>query len=108
MDSSDEIIADIISRMIEGDMGSGEEWRPAATLDFLTQGLVKFTLDEDESKAALAKDILGDILLSMTYLELAEPDEEQEAYDRQWERIVENVFRTDHKDDEEDDDDEDE
>jgi hypothetical protein len=103
MDSSDEVIADIISRLIEGDMGSGEQWRPAATLDILVQSLVNVCTGEDPERALLAKDILGDILLSMTYLELIEEDEEQEAYDRQWDRIVEKVFRTDEKDEEDDD-----
>lgn len=105
--SSDEMISDIISRLIEGDMGSGKYWRPAATLDLLAQGLAELiATTEDEDGARLAKEILGDILLSMTYLEMAEPDEEQQAYDRQWERIVQNVMRTDHEEDEDDDEEE--
>lgn len=88
-----QVIADIISRLIGGDMGSGESWRPAATLDFLSQGLATMAEGDDPIRAEVAKDILGDILLSMTYLELAESDEEQEAFDRQWEKIIENVMR---------------
>ena len=103
---SDEVIGDIISRLIGGDMGSGEQWRPAATLDFLTQGLVKVAMGDGEN-ASFARDILGDILLSMTYLELAESDEEQEAYDRQWAGIVSRIMRPE-DDEDEDDDDEDE
>ena len=104
MDQSDEIIADIISRLIGGDMGSNEQWRPAATLDFLAQGLVPVCTDDNEDRAKLAREILGDILLSMTYMELMEPDHEQEAYDRQWEQIVRNVMRPDQEEDEDDDD----
>lgn len=101
-----EVIADIVSRLIAGDMGSGETWRPAATLDFLAQGLVGVTKDDDPVRSQLAKDILGDILLSMTYMELEEADEEQEAFDRQWENIVSRIMRP--NEDEDDDDDEDE
>lgn len=103
-DESDEVIGDIISRLIAGDMGSGEQWRPAATLDFLTQGLVKVIIEGGEH-ADFAQDIMGDILLSLTYLELAESDEEQEAFDRQWDNIVSRIMRPAG---EEEDDDEDE
>lgn len=75
-------------------MLSGQEWRPAATLDFLVQGLVSSVLEgEDEARRAVAKDILGDILLSMTYLKIREPDEEQEAFDRKWDEIMSRIDR---------------
>lgn len=103
--SPDEVIADIISRLIAGDMGSGEEWRPAAALESLAQGLVAICEgEEDPGRKALAKEILGDIMLAMTYLELREPDEadeEQDAYDRQWDKIVARIMRQDQDQDQE-------
>jgi hypothetical protein len=102
MDEADEVIGDICRRLIEGDMMGGQEWRPAATLDFLIQGMVTLTQDSTEPiKAAVAKDLLGDILLSLTYLELDEPDEEQELFDKQWDNIVQRIMRPDQNEEEE-------
>ncbi len=93
MDEADEVIGDICRRLIEGDMMSKQKWRPAATLDFLVQGLVATIADAgDPDRAAFAKDVLGDILLSLTYLELSPPDEEQELFDKKWDSLVERII----------------
>lgn len=107
MDEADEVIGDICHRLIEGDMMSKQKWRPAATLDFLVQGLVTMITSpgEDPLRSAVAKDILGDILLSLTYLELAEPDEEQEMFDRKWDSLVERIMMTNEDDEDEEEED---
>ena len=96
MDEADEVIGDICHRLIEGDMMSKQKWRPAATLDFLVSGLVVMCADNTEpAKAAVAKDILGDIMLSLIYLELSEPDEEQELFDKKWNELIGRIMRPD-------------
>jgi hypothetical protein len=101
LEEADEVIGDICRRLIEGDMMSKQKWRPAATLDFLVQGLVTMCADDNEDRARCAKDILGDILLSLTYLEISEPDPEQDMFDKQWDKLVERIIHPPSEDDEE-------
>ena len=99
-----EMTGDIIARLIEGDMLSEQQWRPAATLDFLTQALVDLAEQDDETTKEFATQILGSILTWLTYLQIHEPDEEdleQEVYDRKWQEILESIEKPKPKEDEE-------
>lgn len=83
-DTNAEFLGDVIARLIEGDMTSGECWRPAATLDFLVQGLVILAEDgdEDSGRREMASDIIEDVATLMTYLEVEEPLSDEATIER--------------------------
>lgn len=100
-----EFMADVITRLIEGDMLGDNEWRPAATLDFLCQSLA-IAIEEDdlpeERREAFAH-VLSDVVTMMTYLDIQDPvstEEEIEEDVHKWRQILDRVDRPDDEEDE--------
>lgn len=84
MDMDAEFSGDLIGRLIEGDMLSGECWRPAATLDFLVQSLVILTQSEQASSEhrEVIEAVLSDVMTMMVYLEVDQPLDDEETIQR--------------------------
>jgi hypothetical protein len=100
MDESNEVLGDIIARLIEGDMLSGEQWRPAACLDFLVQTLT-MTADDDSLSTEVrehAQEISAEILLNLTYLKIYSPEDEESEIEQDVLKFREILGRVDRED----------
>lgn len=104
MDEANEVVGDVIARLIEGDMLSGEQWRPAAALDMLVQGLTSVADSDRVEESAYAQDLLGEILLNMTYMQIYTPEDEEAENERdilRWRTILDRIDREDEDNEEE-------
>jgi hypothetical protein len=106
MDESNEVVGAIIARLIEGDMLSGEQWRPAACLDFLVQGLTA-TADDDSLSEAVrehAQELSAEILLNLTYLQVYSPEDQEAEIEGEvlkWRQVLGRLDREDEHNEEE-------